>query len=119
MATSLPVHWHSGSEILDPDQFVEEEGQPRRFVRPDLPAGSARFAESQGGKPYLTYVCPCGCGSVGTLPLLPLFPGEAGWGWDGDRVYPTITPSIQRKYGCRWHGFLTKGVWLTLPQSAR
>lgn len=115
MGTKLPVRWHSGSEIIDPEQWVEEgAGAPRRFVRPDLPPGSARLSESASGQPFLTFTCPCGCGMVGCLPLCPM-PKEKGWQWDGDRVFPTLTPSILKTSACRWHGLLTKGVWETTP----
>lgn len=109
----LPIRWHTGSEILDTRQFVDELGQPRRFVRVDLPAGAARFAEAVDGQPYLTFVCPCGCATVGSLALAP-FPGCKGWDWDGDRVFPTLRPAITRKH-CGWHGWLVAGVWQSEP----
>lgn len=37
--------------------------------------------------------------------------GIAQWGWDGDRINPTFTPSVNCK-GC-WHGFIEKGRCVT------
>lgn len=34
--------------------------------------------------------------------------GIAQWGWDGNRVAPTFTPSINCG-GCGWHGYIEKG----------
>lgn len=61
----------------------------------------------------ILFVCPCGCGEIGNLPLnIIVDPSRnASWDWDGDEVAPTLKPSVQRMGGCRWHGFLTKGVW--------
>lgn len=38
---------------------------------------------------------------------------ETSWKWDGDEVKPTLTPSIQKLSGCRWHGWLQGGVFKT------
>lgn len=31
------------------------------------------------------------------------------WGWDGNEIEPTITPSIGCDWRCGWHGHITKG----------
>lgn len=65
-------------------------------------------------------VCPCGCGSRFALS----FVGHAdsprpAWTWDGDRARPTLSPSIRDLGGCKWHGFLTAGVWTPSADSGR
>ena len=79
--------------------------------RPDLPPGSAEWSRGlDGGIASLTFVCPCGCGSVGAVTV------RAGYGdkcclWNGDEVRPTLTPSILKTSPCAWHGFLIDGVF--------
>jgi hypothetical protein len=63
----------------------------------------------------LTFFCPCGCGSAGGVAvgvdLLDRDGNHPVWQWDGDLDRPTIMPSIQFLSGCKWHGFLTDGVF--------
>ncbi len=69
----------------------------------------------------MIFVCPCGCGAHGALAFdnrpadyLAKHPDMAvrpQWHWDGNHENPTLTPSIQRNTGCRWHGFLHAGVF--------
>lgn len=65
----------------------------------------------------LTFVCPCGCGSIGSVAVAPNPLDRGGnhpvWQWNGDLDKPTITPSIQFLSGCKWHGYLTEGVFRT------
>jgi hypothetical protein len=61
----------------------------------------------------LIYMCPTGCGVIGVLPL-EHFDGHAIWIWNLDENNPSLTPSIQKLDGCRWHGFLTNGEWITV-----
>lgn len=59
-------------------------------------------------------VCPCGCGGLMDLPIYregQPKPAPNAWLWNGDRQQPTLTPSIRDLSGCRFHGFLTGGVW--------
>lgn len=63
----------------------------------------------------LSFLCPCGCGDVGGVAVAP-DPNDRGgnhpvWKWDGNLDQPTLTPSIQFTTGCRWHGYLTAGVF--------
>jgi hypothetical protein len=58
----------------------------------------------------LTFRCPCGCGSIGGIHFALYNPR---WTWNGDKDNPTCTPSILRGDGCRWHGFLTNGVFIS------
>jgi hypothetical protein len=89
------------------DEMIYKDGDP---YRPDLAPGSAKWAVNQEGVPAaLLFVCPCGCGALCHVNVTP---GSAsGWGWDFNTVAPTLTPSILRTMGCRWHGYLTAGEW--------
>lgn len=73
--------------------------------------GSFMFDE---GMRSLIYVCPCGCGSEGALTLRPVREGSdphPSWEWNGNPDLPSLTPSILRTLGCKWHGYLTDGVF--------
>ena len=66
----------------------------------------------------LVEICPCGCGAEGGISFVgPTYgtreesQGRPLWDWNGSQDKPTITPSIQRTGGCRWHGYLTDGVF--------
>jgi Family of unknown function (DUF6527) len=74
---------------------------PPDFDLTDPPG--AFFIDEDGAK--LTFICPCGKCYI-TLPL-----NGGGWTWDGNREYPTISPSIRRMDRCHWHGYLKAGVW--------
>lgn len=58
----------------------------------------------------LGFMCPCGCGSEGILPFKPWHESPS-WNWDGNLEAPTLNPSVQRNITCKWHGWLTKGMW--------
>ncbi len=61
----------------------------------------------------LIYACPCGCGEIGSLHFAVGDDAQSpSWKWDGNEDAPTLTPSIRRLDGCKWHGFLTKGQWI-------
>lgn len=74
-----------------------------------------------GATAHLTFVCPNGrrCGLLlGPAAVSRPRPDALSiWQWDGNRDYPTITPSInclaekdgKPAGGCGWHGFITKG----------
>jgi hypothetical protein len=63
----------------------------------------------------VAFDCPCGCGSPCFIPFSnPLDGGppvhEATWTRTGETFETlTLTPSIKRVDGCRWHGFITNG----------
>lgn len=65
------------------------------------------------GPAGLIEICPCGCGATGAIAFDIPVPGRSGpkWKWNGSRDKPTLTPSILRTSGCRWHGYLTDGVF--------
>jgi len=57
-------------------------------------------------------ICPCGCGKVIQLSLLP--DDSPSWTVSFDRDgLPTLSPSVRRTNGCRSHFFLRHGaiVW--------
>ncbi len=113
----VPITW-TRNIMAGATYVAGAPGQPGLHFRHDLRPGSAVLEEAKDGQPYLHYICPCGCGCVGSLPLSPM-PGRQGWSWaiaDDMRIKPTLHPSIAKRYGCRWHGYLTAGVWETHPQ---
>lgn len=63
----------------------------------------------------IAFVCPCGCGREGWLPIVTERRPETSpaWTWDGNREAPTLTPSVLQVGGCRWHGWLRAGLWET------
>lgn len=75
------------------------------------------FAVAERGEPprlYLSYACPCGCGSVGSLPIRSTAAGapeqHPSWAWNADVERPTLVPSIH-DVG-HWHGYLRDGAWV-------
>ena len=38
--------------------------------------------------------------------------GHPSWEWDGNWEAPTLTPSIQRRGACNWHGYLRAGKFV-------
>lgn len=78
------------------------------------PPGAFKFwSYAEGEAPAgLNFVCPCGCKAVLGVRFTNRS-GEIGatWSWNGDREKPTVTPSILHMAGCRWHGYLTDGVF--------
>lgn len=57
---------------------------------------------------HLHFRCPCGCGIMAGVSLLPAI--ENGWLWNCNVEKPTITPSIDINRG-HWHGYLTAGIF--------
>lgn len=83
------------------------------FKNSPFPAGSATWNRNfEGTVTHLTFVCPCGCQDAIIVPVNQ----EKGssWEWDGDIESPTLKPSILRKSGCGWHGYLTSGKFITI-----
>lgn len=68
----------------------------------------------------LNFVCPCGCGSVLGISFRRWTDPKTGvqqpgpvWTHDGNWDHPTVTPSVLHLDGCRWHGYLTAGEWVS------
>lgn len=84
---------------------------------PLIPKGEwAWVVNEKGADPfYLAFGCPCdGVCGTDVSNLIAVSRDDTGdphqWHWDGDWDNPTLSPSIQRKSGCNWHGFMTKGI---------
>ena len=92
------------------DIFGKAETQENlSYKRKDLPPGSACYTVGRNEKPAsILFICPCGCGEIGGLHI----DGIRGWTWDQNKEEPTLTPSIKMT-NCGWHGYLTKGEWIT------
>lgn len=77
--------------------------------------GSFEFFEQRerpGVAAGIIFLCPCGCKDTGSVKfdVVPRVPGDdQRWRWNGNREKPTLTPSINKTWGCRWHGYLTDG----------
>lgn len=75
-------------------------------------AGDYEFVYELGTEKIcgMDFICPCGCGNEGYLSFDihedKKFPS---WKWNGDEGKPTLTPSILKTSGCKWHGYLTEG----------
>ena len=98
------------------DSVIEWENpvyEGDRQYRRDLDPGSASWIAYGHGNPnaVLSFVCPCGCGSVHAITACQGSKLQHKWLWDGDVERPTLTPSIQCVSPCRWHGFLTGGIF--------
>jgi len=82
-----------------------------RHVREDLPPGSAQWDALTRN---LLFTCPCGCGTVHTVRVHLRGEREEGWTWDGNRVKPTLSPSLRILEGEQtehWRGYLQNGEW--------
>jgi len=97
----VPVTWATAIATA----CTWEDGRP---YRKDLPPGSAAWASDYAA---LQCVCPCGCGSLHYLSIALAAKHAHTWIWNGDTALPTLQPSIQMTSPCRWHGFLTQGLF--------
>lgn len=96
------VKFNKVNDVLDDAIWAET------IKNTKLPAGSGSWSTNfEGVINHLNFICPCGCQDVITIPVNQA--EGSSWKWDGNLELPTLTPSILRKSGCRWHGFLTKG----------
>jgi hypothetical protein len=99
--------------VIKWDDDVERDEQDN-MIRRDLAPGSACWVGNQSGDSHaaLNFSCPCGCGVVHGVPVCRDVKVDGAWFWDGNVEKPTLTPSIQSLSACRWHGFLTSGVFM-------
>ena len=98
------VNTHEGMEAAPDGQLF----------RKDVAPGAAWWGRGRSGDQFvenavLRFACPCGCGTIGAMPITHWDPN--GWTWNGNKELPTTTPSIQMLSPCRWHGYLTDGVF--------
>lgn len=84
-----------------------------RWFRNDLAPGTSAWQRRDGFIKAIVFVCPCGCGGVVSIPVASVPEPSLGcvWMWDGNELYPTLSPSILRLDNCGWHGNLTKGIF--------
>lgn len=106
----VKISWEPRLGKIEP--FIREEDA--RLVAPDdMPPGAAHLA-AYGADPEtreLSFVCPCGCHDIVTIPIKTGEKRGFVWEWDGNDTAPTVKPSIRRLGGCKWHGWLTAGVF--------
>ena len=78
------------------------------FCNRSLAPGTSQFSVDDKS---LVFICPCGCSRVWSVPIGtgPKQPNQ--WEWNGDRLLPTLKPSILVIGECGWHGFLTNGIF--------
>jgi hypothetical protein len=64
----------------------------------------------------IVFDCPSGCGTKCCIPFTPTLDGgpplreDHLWQREGDDFATlTLTPSIQRMDGCKWHGWIRNG----------
>lgn len=112
----IALRWHMGDILIATDEHWPDDGIP---TRKDLAPGTARWSSlSKEGNGELEYVCPCGCSHVRHLPVTTADDRTSndarGWQFDANIIYPTLTPSIHCTSHCGWHGYLTKGYWITV-----
>ena len=66
------------------------------------------------GEFILYFKCPCGNDEVAGIHVGDKRKPRShrpSWEWNGDFDKPTCKPSILRRGGCKWHGYLTDGVF--------
>ena len=88
--------------------FAFEEHNPEACAKVGCTIGHV------GDRVSILWVCVCPEGHMASVPLQVGPKEDHLWQWDGNKENPTITPSIQFLSGCKWHGFLTNGVWKTV-----
>lgn len=103
----VPIRFAEKS-LFDGVEYVDGHAYNRQFQ-----AGDARWLSNVDGEPNaaLQFICPCGCHSLHCVSTHKGEKVERAWLWNGNVEKPTLTPSIQCTTPCRWHGFLTDGVF--------
>lgn len=90
---------------------MEVQGHLKSSVEECSQAGDYAFTELNE-KYHLGFICPCGCGDwTGILVSKDGTHSPKVWGWNKSMEKPTCTPSILRLDRCKWHGYLTDGVF--------
>lgn len=99
---------HPASRSRKPYRVVGVEG-----ASPANPAPRTLYILTEDGDPWFAaMLCPCGCGTVIELNLLP--DERPCWRYKIDSAgRPSLEPSVWRKIGCQSHFFLRRGqiVW--------
>lgn len=111
LALQIPNAVPAASVVCVLPPMAQVKNGRNRLHRHDLPPGAFSWVLGMDGEPAaLDYVCPCGCGAVGTLLVRDGY-GNFPVAWDGDEERPTITTLVERSTPCRWRGLLTDGQW--------
>jgi len=107
---NVPITW--SDDVQHVECHLEADA---KWTRKDLSPGTASWQKGMDGEiSVLVFVCPCGCGEIGHVPVRAGYVGKP-WTWDGNKELPTLSPSILRikPPGCGWHGHLIKGVFVS------
>lgn len=108
MSKQVPITFDHAVTLFEGDGVTHDE---KGLVNTKVAPGAAWW--TRNGEDHiavLMYACPCGCSHVDCLPVLPGY-SNTFWHWDQNETQPTLTPSVLRMSGCKWHGYLTRGVW--------
>jgi hypothetical protein len=96
--------------------FWRERATPPHFRQivtglewPEQWASDTVFVQGEDGLEWAAaFVCPCGCGDIVYLSLLPQ--GRPRWRmWRNWQGLPTISPSVWRKVKCHSHFIVRNG----------
>jgi hypothetical protein len=84
----------------------------------NMPKEDLILLKDDGEEWSVGFYCPCGCGDVIELLLLP----DVAPRWDiriDPRGRPSLTPSVWRTTGCRSHFWLRDGhvIWVNTPST--
>jgi hypothetical protein len=85
---------------------------PGDSLPPDLPRRDLTLARDDDEDWCVGFRCPCGCGQ--TIELLVIPEAKPRWALTTDvRGYPTLSPSVWLKRGCRSHFWVRSGriIW--------
>lgn len=97
------------------DLYFARWGRYRAVDDEDLPDDAIPgrlYLVGEDGRHWIAAMrCPCGCGTLLEMNLLP--DSEPVWSLAFNADAPTLHPSVWRKDGCRAHFFLRNGkiVW--------
>jgi hypothetical protein len=99
------------SAVVAPEHIGEPTGSQPDADMPTAGRAVVHTADWPSGPgPMIWFKCPrdrlyCG------VPAKPSPPNSKGcsWDWNGDRVNPSLTPSVNCVGGCGWHGHITNG----------
>lgn len=106
MSNPVQINFSNG------DVYEDANWTEKGIIESPLPPGSATWRYGMENEiRLLSFVCPCGCRDV---VLVPIRQGAGNsWDWNENMDAPTLKPSIFRTVGCRWHGYLTDGKFIT------
>lgn len=104
---NIPIQWNDAVKIIEGN--LNENAEWKN----DLHPGTASWLRGKDEKAsVIIFTCPCGCKDVISIPVREGF-GNTFWNWDGNEKFPTLSPSIFRSSGCKWHGHLINGEFVS------